>query len=371
MILVTGGTGFVGREVVKELLALGYKVRVMVRDPRRMGCFTNNSQIELAQGDALQPETLPAVMAGVQAVIHLIGILVETPRVSYEEAHGEATRNLLAAARQAGVTRWLQMSAAGTRPHASSRYHLTKWQAEEQVRQSGLDWTIFRPSLIYGYDERDRLLNLLRKALSWPVNFMLLHSFPLLDGGRSLVQPVSVREVARCFAHGLAKQGSIGQTYDVVGPVPLSWREMVGKIATVLGQRAIYEEVPLLLILRKLLWITTVLLPCVIIAGLAMEKLSLVGAEIGVGLWVVLAVMAHRWRELILFNVPGEPFRMLSEGLDAIAPQGLRCSDLLKMAAEDNTGDPRPAAEMFEYEPESFEQGLAQVFGMNFKPSAC
>src|SRR5271154_4506774 len=160
MILVTGGTGFVGHEVVGELLALGYRVRLLARHPERADSFAHHPRVELVQGDALRPDTLPAAMAG-------------------EQAHTEATRNVLAAAKQAGVTRWVQMSAIGTRPFARSRYHLTKWEAEELVRQSGLDWTIFRPSLIYGHDERDRLLNLLRRALSWPLDFLQLYSFPL------------------------------------------------------------------------------------------------------------------------------------------------------------------------------------------------
>ena len=81
------------------------------------------------------------------------------------------------------------------------------------------------------------------------------------------------------------------------------------------------------------------------------------------GLWAVLVVVANRWTDVILFNVPGEPIRMVSEGFDVFAPQGLRFSGLLKMSAEDNVGDPRPAAEDFAYQPESFEQGLARVYG--------
>jgi NADH dehydrogenase len=362
MILVTGGTGFVGQEVIKELLALGYQIRVLVRNPKRAHPFANHPRIELVKGDALRPETLPSAMAGVQAVIHLIGIIVETPRVTYRQAHAGATGHLLAAARQAGVTRWIQMSAAGTRPHASSGYHLTKWEAEELVRQSGFDWTIFRPSLIYGYDERDRLLNLLRTVLSWPLSLMQLYSFPLLDGGRPLIQPVSVREVAHCFAQSVSKEASIGRTYDLVGPVPFTWREMVQKIATALGKKAIYEEIPLLLLLRTLLWISVGVLPCLVLAGLVMGKLSVALAVIGAALWVGLAGLAGRWTELILFSVPGEPLRIVTEGLDAIAPQGLRFSGLLKMAGEDNIGDPRPAAETFGYEPETFEQGLAHIY---------
>ena len=368
MILVTGGTGFVGQEVIKELLVLGYKIRLLVRNPQRARQFANHPQIELVKGDALRPETLPTALAGVQAVIHLIGIIVETPRVTYQQAHAQATHNLLTAAREAGVTRWVQMSAAGTRPHANSRYHLTKWEAEELVRESGFDWTIFRPSMIYGYDERDRLLNLLRMVLSWPFSLLQLYSFPLLDGGRPLIQPVSVREVARCFAHSVAKEASIGRTYDVVGPVPLAWRDMVKKIAAFLGKKSIYEEIPLLLVLRALLWIGVFILPCLILPLVILGKWSLVPATIGAAVWAILAYVASQWTELILFSVPGEPIRIVSQGLDTVAPQGLRFSDVLKMAGEDNIGDPRPAAETFGYEPETFEQGLAHIYGRKSAP---
>lgn len=364
MILVTGGTGFVGREVVGELVALGHSVRLLARHPERGKSFAHHPRVELIQGDALRPDTLPAAMAGVKAVIHLIGIIAETSRVTYEQAHVEATRNLLAAAREAGVTRWIQMSAIGTRPFARARYHLTKWQAEELVRQSGLDWTIFRPSLIYGHDERDRLLNLLRHALSWPLDFLQLYSFPLLDGGEPLIQPVSVREVARCFALAPSKEAAISRTFDLVGPVPFSWREMVFKIMTALGKQGLYEEIPLLLILRKLLWLATILLPCLLIAGLAMDMLNPAVAVTGTSLWVAFLLTAYRWRRTIIYGVPGEPLILASEGLNLFAPRELRGSEVLKMAVEDNTGDPRPAAETFGYVPETFEQGLAKIYGV-------
>jgi NADH dehydrogenase len=363
MILVTGGTGFVGYEVIRELLALGHPVRLLVRHPERGTPFDGHPRVELVQGDALRPDTLPSAMAGAQVVIHLIGIIAETSRVTYEQAHTEATRNVLAAAKQAGVTRWIQMSALGTRPFARSRYHLTKWQAEELVRQSGLDWTIFRPSLIYGHDERDRLLNLLRRTLSRPLDFVLLNSFPLVNGGAQFIQPVSVREVGRCFALAPAKEASIGQTYDLVGPVAFSWRDMVFKIMTALGKKGIYEEIPLLLILRKLLWLATLLLPFLIVAGLLMDTLSPALAETGAGLWVTLLLTAYRWQDVILFCVPGEPLILASEVLNVFAPRGLQCSEVLKMAVEDNVGDPRPVTETFTYVPETFEQGLAKIYG--------
>jgi uncharacterized protein YbjT (DUF2867 family) len=356
MILVTGGTGFVGHEVVDELLRLGHRVRLLVRHPHRAGRFASHVQIELVQGDVLRPETLAPAMAKVQAIIHLVGIIAETSRVTYEQAHVEATQNLIAAAQAAGVTRWVQMSAIGTRPTARSRYHLTKWRAEELVRQSGLDWTIFRPSLIYGYDERDRLLNLLHSVLSAPLNFI-----PLLNGGEQLIQPVSVREVARCFAQAPAKEASIGRVYDLVGPVAFSWREMIFKILAALGKKGIYEEIPLLLFLRGLLWAMVILLPCGLLAGWLTGAMAPAIIEIGAGFWVVLAILAFRWREVIIFYLPGEPLIIAAEAANAFAPRALRPSEPLKMALEDNVGDPGPAARTFGYAPESFEQGLARI----------
>ena len=348
-----------GREVVSELLALGLPVRLLVRHPGKVS--PRDARVDLAEGDALKPETLPAAMKGVKAVIHLIGIISETSRVTYEQAHAEATRNLLAAAKAAGVTRWVQMSAIGTRPHARSRYHLTKWAAEESVRQSGLDWTIFRPSLIYGYDERDRLLNLLTRTLSWPLNVFTLYSFPLIDGGEPLVQPVSVREVARCFARAPAKAASIGQTYDLVGPVAFSWREMVLKVAAALGKKGIYETIPIFVKLRGLLWLAILVVPCLVVVGLAAGTLNVVGAELAAALWLLLVIAAYVWRTLILFYVPGELLIMGSEMLNGFAPRELRASEMLKMAVEDNVGDPGPAAKMFDYVPERFEVGVERI----------
>ena len=362
MILVTGGTGFVGREVVEKLAAMGQPVRVLARHPERAKDLARLPRVDIVRGDALRPATLRAAMVGVQTVIHLVGIIAETSHVTYEEVHIEATRNLLAAAKEAGVTRWIQMSAIGTRPHARSRYHLTKWAAEELVRQSGLDWTILRPSLIYGYDERDRLLNLLRMALSWPFDLAQLYSLPLLDGGDALVQPVSVREVAHCFALAPSKEASVGQTIDLVGPVAISWREMVFKILHALGKKGLYEEIPLLMIVRKILWLTVLVLPILLIVGLATGRVGVPAGVIGAGLWVVLALVARSWRTVVIFSLPGEPLILAAEALAPVLPRELQGSEPLKMAREDNTGNPRPAAEIFAYTPETFEQGLANIY---------
>jgi NADH dehydrogenase len=363
MILVTGGSGFVGQEIVLELLRLGQRVRMLVRNPTKAASLPFASKVELVRGDVLKPETLPAAMAGVKVVIHVVGFILETAHITYEQGHVEATRNVLTAAKEAGVTRWIQMSAAGTRPHARSRYHQTKWRAEELVRQSGLDWTVFRPSLIYGYDERDRLLNLLKIALTFPADLVQLDSLPLIDGGRPLIQPVSVREVARCFAAAPSKQAAVGRTFDLVGPVAMTWREMVMKILHALGREGIYEEVPLLLLLRTILWTVMLMIPIVMLGAYLSDRLSVGTGILGAVGFVVLVAVAAWWRSTLIFSLPGEPIIQASELLNAFAPQALRPSEALKMSVEDNVGDPRPAAEVFGYEPEPFAEGLARIFG--------
>jgi len=368
MILVTGGTGFIGQEIVAELLRLGQPVRLLVRHPEKAARLPFARQVELAKGDVLRPETLPAAMAGVKAVIHLVGFIIETPKISYEQGHFEATRNVLTAAQQAGVTRWIQMSAAGTRPHARSRYHQTKWRAEELVRQSGLDWTIFRPSLVYGYDKRDRLLNLFRRILSPPLNILTLYSVGLINGGEPLVQPVSVKEVAHCFAAAPAAPAAIGQTFDLVGPVAFTWRELVLKILAALGRKGVYEKIPLLLFARLLLWLATLLAAAFCLYGWYLHFDSYVGNPHGrmlahaAGLvFIPLAIGCALWRSTLIFSMPGELLIAASEVLNRIAPQGLRPSEALKMAVEDNTGDPRPAEEVFQYKAEAFEDGVRRI----------
>ena len=159
----------------------------------------------------------------------------------------------------------------------------------------------------------------------------------------------------------MSTEASLGRTYDLVGPVPFSWRDLAFKIVRALGKSAVYEEIPILLLLRKLLWLAVILLPILVIAGVTLNKLGLAPAELLLGLWAVLALSACRWKRVILFNVPGEPLRIAGEALHFLAPRWLQCGEQLKMAAEDNTGDPAPAMETFGYTPESFEEGLRRL----------
>ena len=157
MIVVTGATGFVGQEVVRRARADGHPVRAVVRDTTRARWLARDFGVELFRGDVLFAPSLEGSMQAAQCVIHLVGIINEWRENTFERVHTQATMNVTDAAKKAGVKRYIHMSALGTRPGARSRYHRTKWAAEEYVRQSGLAWTVFRPSLIYG--SRDKSIN--------------------------------------------------------------------------------------------------------------------------------------------------------------------------------------------------------------------
>jgi NADH dehydrogenase len=232
LVAISGATGFVGREVVKQARAEGFPVRTIVRDSRAAvpGC-------ETVQGNVIYAPSLEGVFTGVKCVIHLVGIIHAWRENTFERAHVDATRNVLDAAKKAGVKRYLHMSALGTRADGRSRYHQTKWAAEELVRRSGLAWTIFRPSLIYG--PGDISINVLAKVVR-RAPFV-----PVLGDGKGKIQPVSVQTVAQSFVAAIRNDESVGKTYDLCGPVAFTWNELYNKLLALYGMRKPKIHLPL------------------------------------------------------------------------------------------------------------------------------
>lgn len=224
-VFVTGATGFVGRYVVRELLRRGITPVCLVRSADKL----------VRQHPDVHPDKLTPVIgtlsdAGAlsraaevsQAAIHLVGIIIERhlQGKTFKGVHVRGTERALLAAKQAGIKRFVHMSALGTRPHARSTYHKTKWEAEQAVMGSGLNWTIFRPSLIHGPDgEFMRLLKRFICGYLPPV-------IPYFGSGRAKLQPVSVKDVAFCMVESLFRDETIGQTYALGGPEALTWREL-------------------------------------------------------------------------------------------------------------------------------------------------
>src|ERR671919_2189295 len=238
-IFLTGATGFVGRAVVPALRAHGYAVRCLVRrgsEPDLRGL----EAIERVEGDVLSPEALERDMAGCDTVVHLVGIIREAPAAlsTFERIHTLGTVNVLEAAAATGVRRYVHMSALGARRGARSRYHQTKWDAEEAVRASPIPWTIFRPSIIYGAG--DQFINMLAAMVRrYPV-------VPVIGPGQQRLQPVPVEHVAEAFARAVQLPSTEKQAYDVGGPEAVSMVRLLDLIGDALGRRRVRKvHVPL------------------------------------------------------------------------------------------------------------------------------
>ncbi|MEW6660215.1 MAG: complex I NDUFA9 subunit family protein [Thermodesulfobacteriota bacterium] len=231
-VLVTGGSGFVGRYVVRELLARGHEVRCLVR-PGSEGKLKDRERVEIAAGDVLDREAVASAIIGCDTAINLVGIIREFPGrgVTFERVHVQATANVVNAARDAGVKRFLQMSALGARPEPADPYHLTNFRADELVQKSGIPYTIFRPSVIYGPE--DQSLNLFAKQIK------MLRLVPVIGDGLYQMQPVPVWTVAQAFALALELPHTENRIYEVGGPEPLTFNAIIDTLAQVLGRKVL------------------------------------------------------------------------------------------------------------------------------------
>ncbi len=224
-VALTGASGFVGGHVLRQLLAAGHGVRALAR---KLGDLPRHERLTAVEGGLFDDAALAKLVEGCDGVIHVVGIIAEHPQrgQTFERVHVQGTENLLAAAKGAGVRRWAQMSALGARADSPARYFQTKWRAEEAVRESGLAFTIFRPSIIHGPEgEFIRMVKGFWK--SWLPPVVPYFGAGLLGLGRkSRVQPVWVEDVARCFVAALVEPCAVGKTYCLGGPEAMTWPEM-------------------------------------------------------------------------------------------------------------------------------------------------
>lgn len=233
LIAVTGGTGFVGKAVVSELLIRGHHVRILARKTPETPPGDN---LSFFRGDIVTGEGLEPFIKGADAVVHLVGIIREARGNTFEGAHLFGTKNVLDAAIAARVGRFVHMSALGTRPDAVSAYHKTKWAAEEAVRSGNLPWTVFRPSIIFGPE--DAFINMLAEVIrKTPI-------MPVIGGGKNLMQPVSVKDVAASFRAAVESSAHEGKTYELGGPEIFTFREILEKTAKAIGKKRIFFPFP-------------------------------------------------------------------------------------------------------------------------------
>jgi NADH dehydrogenase len=234
MILVTGGTGFVGPKVVHALRTQQKEVRCLVRKPnetlRAWGC-------ELAEGDMTDADSLRSAAAGCEAVVHLVGIIIGKPE-DFERVMIQGTRDLLAAAKEAGVRRFVAMSALGLSEETKDLvpYYRAKWAIEQETKGSGLEHVIFRPSFVFGRDG-GVLPMFVSQVRRLPVT-------PVVGPGTARLQPIWVEDVAAFFAAAVDTPAAANRTFELGGPEAVTWNELYERIKRVLGARRATVHIP-------------------------------------------------------------------------------------------------------------------------------
>jgi NADH dehydrogenase len=236
VILVTGGTGFVGPHVVHALRARELPVRVLVRDAGR-GARATAWGAELAEGDVTDAASLRAAVTGVETVVHLVSI-IKGQRSDFERIMVEGTRNLVAAAKGAGVRRIVLASALGLSEQTKDAvpYIAAKWEMERAVKESGIDYVIFRSSFVFGKDG-GALPTFIRLARLAPVT-------PVVGSGTLRLQPIWVEDVAEYFARAVDLDAAANRTFELGGPDAPTWNEFWERLKRVLGSRRPSVHVP-------------------------------------------------------------------------------------------------------------------------------
>ncbi len=235
-VLVTGGTGFVGPHVVHALRARETPVRALVRDPARATRLTAWG-VELARGDVTDPASLRAACEGVDAVIHLVAIIRGRPE-DFERVMSQGTRNVVEAAQEAGVRRFVLASALGLdeRTKDAVPYFAAKWEMERAVRESPLEDVILRPSFVFGRDG-GVLPTFVRLARFAPVT-------PIIGPGTQRLQPIWIEDLAEQYALAVTEQAAAGRTFELGGPEAVSWNEFWARLKRALGVRRPSVHVP-------------------------------------------------------------------------------------------------------------------------------
>jgi uncharacterized protein YbjT (DUF2867 family) len=238
MILVTGASGFVGRHVLQALRADGHDARALVRDARKGEAAVEQGATAAIIGDVTNPLSLRAAVAGCDTVVHLVAIRQGRPE-QFQRVMIEGTRNLLGAAREAGVKRFVHMSALGTSEATKDLvpYFGAKWTQEQDVKTFGLPYVIFRPSFIFGRDG-GILPTFATLAKVAPVT-------PIVGSGRQRIQPIWADDVGKYFSRAVNLEAATNETFELGGPDAVTWNEFWERLKRARGSSRPSIHVPL------------------------------------------------------------------------------------------------------------------------------
>jgi uncharacterized protein YbjT (DUF2867 family) len=239
LVTVFGGTGFIGRQVVRALAKKGLRVRAAARQPGRgyrLRMLGDVGQIEVVQANIRDKASIARAVEGAEAVINLVGILRETGRQRFLAIQGMGARNIAEAARDAGAKRLVQISAIGADAEGASKYARSKAEGEAAVRDVFLGATIVRPSIVFGPE--DDFFNRFGQMAS------ISPALPLIGGGHTKFQPIYVGDLAAAIAQAASSDAFAGQTYELGGPAVHDFKALLAFVCTETGRKRILVPLP-------------------------------------------------------------------------------------------------------------------------------
>ena len=239
LVTVFGGSGFVGAQVVRALAKRGLRVRVAVRNPGRgykLRMLGDVGQIEVVQANIRMPASVARALEGAEGCVNLVAVMHERGRQKFQSVHAMGARTIAEAAKAAGVSRLVHMSAIGADPGSASKYARTKAMGEAAVREVVPSATILRPSIVFG-PEDDFFNRFARMACASPV-------LPLIGGGLTKFQPVFVGDVANAVAACLLDADTAGKTYELGGPGVFTFKALMERLCEEIGRKPILAPIP-------------------------------------------------------------------------------------------------------------------------------
>jgi uncharacterized protein YbjT (DUF2867 family) len=239
LVTVFGGTGFIGRQVVRALAKSGLRVRAAVRQPGRgyrLRMLGDVGQIEVVQANIRDKASIARALDGAEACVNLVGILRETGRQRFLAIHAMGARNIAEAARDAGVQRLVQISAIGADADSTAKYARSKAEGEAAVREVFPGAVILRPSIVFGPE--DEFFNRFGQMAT------LSPALPLIGGGHTLFQPIYVGDLAAAAARAASDSAFAGQTFELGGPATYSFKELLQFVLTETGRNRVLVPLP-------------------------------------------------------------------------------------------------------------------------------